>query len=895
MVSCNHVNTSSNRWILDSGATHHMTNNKEMMEEMVEVQDSPKINLPTAETSGIKGVGKVTLKSGIELKNVMWIPSFKQNLLSIHKLTRDSGCRVIIMENSCIIRDENTAAVIGVGRAEKGLYYLENETLKEMLGRIRESAKGRLSEIKGNKECSAMTAEAELGVPNSIQATKKLSGGALWHLRLGHASMSRIYKISELQGCKNLKEHDVCLVCPMARFTKLPFALNSGRAKMPFELIHVDIWGPYRVATRGGYKYFLTVVDDNSRVTWVNLLRLKSEAYSVIRNFVHMDENQFEGRVKVLRSDNGLEFEDYQCKELYNQFGIIHQRTCVDTPQQNGRAERRHRSILEMARALRFQASLPLCFWGDCVLAAVHITNRLPTSVLGDRSPYEVLFKQTPSYNHLKVFGCLALASNPSRKKDKFKCRGVPCVFLGYPQHQKGYKLLNLITNTMFVSRNVRFHENVFPYKLFRKGDGLRPDDDSSKRVSETCWSGESILESNEGDHVTQIEPVEDELAVNNDTDPNDIGDDQQPETETLTEERNIRRSAREHKKPQWHENYVMGHKSEVMSPTKILSVAQTQVSCYFSSLMSKMKNLKEPTSFKEAVKEKRWVDAMNEELEALEKNQTWTITHLPSGKTPIGCKWLYKVKYRPDGEIERYKSRLVILGNRQKPGIDYEETFAPVAKLTTVRSLLAIASIQGWSMHQMDVKNAFLHGELQETVFMKLPPGYSSIGDRIEVQSDYDTKQCSTELVCKLNKSLYGLKQAPRQWYAKLRHALEEYDFHQSKSDSSLFIKKTENSITVVLVYVDDLLVAGNSEEVIHSTKKFLTSQFSMKDLGGVRYFLGLEIDQSDKGIFLSQSKYTHDLLDNYGMTNCKPLKLPLDSHIKLTENMGTPLSDPQ
>ncbi|KAL2935775.1 Retrovirus-related Pol polyprotein from transposon RE1, partial [Bienertia sinuspersici] len=199
MVSCNHVSATTRRWILDSGATHHMTNNKEMMKEFIEVEDSPKISLPIGETSGIKGVGKVILKNGIELKNVMWIPSFKQNLLSIHKLTRDTGCKVIIMANCCIIQDENTSDV-GVGKVEKGLYYLENESLTEMLRKLKESAEGRLYEIKENHECSAMTVESELSVPNRIQGTKRMSGTELWHFRLGHAPYDRIHKIEGLQN-----------------------------------------------------------------------------------------------------------------------------------------------------------------------------------------------------------------------------------------------------------------------------------------------------------------------------------------------------------------------------------------------------------------------------------------------------------------------------------------------------------------------------------------------------------------------------------------------------------------------------------------------------------------------------------------------------------------------
>lgn len=257
-----------------------------------------------------------------------------------------------------------------------------------------------------------------------------------------------------------------------------------------------------------------------------------------------------------------------------------------------------------------------------------------------------------------------------------------------------------------------------------------------------------------------------------------------------------------------------MGNQALCDAPTKIEGVANTPVSNHFACLMATVDQEKELVHFKQAVKHKKWVQAMNEELEALEANKTWVITNLPPGKKAIGCKWLYKIKYKQDGSIERYKSRLVVLGNKQQAGIDFEETFAPVAKLTIVRSLLAIAFVYKWRIDQMDVKNAFLHGDLQETVYMKLPLGYKGIGDRISVQdAAIESNVGSSSQVCKLLKSLYGLKQAPRKWYAKLRGALLDLGFYQSQSDSSLFIHKVEDKITTVVVYVDDLLIARNDD----------------------------------------------------------------------------------
>lgn len=216
---------------------------------------------------------------------------------------------------------------------------------------------------------------------------------------------------------------------------------------------------------------------------------------------------------------------------------------------------------------------------------------------------------------------------------------------------------------------------------------------------------------------------------------------------------------------------------------------------------------------------------------------------------------------------------------------------------MATVRSLLAITAIENWFVDQMDVKNAFLHGELQENVYMKLPPGYQGIGHRIQVQSEGEIgkpQDHGSVKVCKLNKSLYGLKQAPRQWYQKLSSALHECGFVQSKCDYSLFIKHQNNQTTVILVYVDDMLIAGSNAEEIKQVKVFLSSKFHIKDMGALRYFLGIEVDRSSQGIFLSQRKYVHDLIKEYGMQKCRKLHLPLDSHLKLTADLGEPMECP-
>ncbi|KAH9718181.1 retrovirus-related pol polyprotein from transposon RE1 [Citrus sinensis] len=241
----------------------------------------------------------------------------------------------------------------------------------------------------------------------------------------------------------------------------------------------------------------------------------------------------------------------------------------------------------------------------------------------------------------------------------------------------------------------------------------------------------------------------------------------------------------------------------------------------------------------------------------------------LPPGKKPVGCRWIYTIKYKADGSIERYKARLVAKGYTQTYGIDYTDTFAPVAKINTIRILLSLAVNLDWPVQRFDVKNAFLHGDLFEEIYMDLPPRCSGT-ERLN------------QKVCKLKKSLYGLKQSPRAWFGKFTKAMIRFGYNQINSDHTLFIKKRQGKITALIVYVDNMVVTGNDEEETEALQKYLSRECEMKDLGALKYFLGIEVSRSKGGIFLSQRKYALDLLHEMGMTACQPIDTPIKEGLK-------------
>jgi hypothetical protein len=285
-----------------------------------------------------------------------------------------------------------------------------------------------------------------------------------WHYSLGHLSPSRL-KILHSNNpqifCDLLSLP--CTICPLARNKRLPFPHSVTSSVAIFDLIHCDIWGPYSVSSRAGHHYFLTIVDDYSRYTWIHLMKSKDQTRTHIQAFFHFIETQFSSKIKVLRLDNGPEF---AMSDFYSAKGVLHQLSCVESPQQNAMVERKHQHLLNVARSLRFQANLSLIFWGDCVSTAAYLINRIPTPHLSNISPYELLYQKPPSYDHFKVFGCLCYASTLSRNRKKIGPRAKPCMFLGYPFQQKGYKLFDLHSHSVFISRDVVFHESIFPFAI---------------------------------------------------------------------------------------------------------------------------------------------------------------------------------------------------------------------------------------------------------------------------------------------------------------------------------------------------------------------------------------------------------------------------------------------
>ncbi|GAU50785.1 hypothetical protein TSUD_192210 [Trifolium subterraneum] len=523
---------------------------------------------------------------------------------------------------------------------------------------------------------------------------------------------------------------------------------------------------------------------------------------------------------------------------------------------------------------------------------------RVPTPLLHNKSPYDLLFQTNPNLHEFKVFGSLVFASTLQSHRTKLDPRARKCIFLGYKSGVKGVVLYDILNKTIFLSRNVTHHEHIFP------------DQSSTPKVpwtyhTDSLSSPNPYINTPLSNSHDPTPPIDGDISLDNNrhqslspphssvlTSPSPTYNDISPSSTTSTlptdNSNTNTRPIRQRRAPLHLSDYVCNNSFSTSNEPIISGNTSkyplssfhslTQLSPSHKAYSMSITHCTEPQSYEEASKHENWLIAMKTELDALAKNCTWTLVELPPHIKPIGCRWVYKVKHKADGTIERYKARLVAKGYNQVEGIDYFETFSPVAKLTTVRTLLAIAAIKNWHLHQLDVNNAFLHGDLQEDVYMKVPDG---------VQCD------KPNLVCKLQKSLYGLKQASRKWYEKLTALLIIEGYTQAASDYSLFTLAKGDDFTALLVYVDDIILAGNSISEFDRIKAVLDAAFKIKNLGQLKYFLGLEVAHSKSGITISQRKYCLDMLKDSGLLGSKPAMTPMDTSIKLHSNAGIPYDD--
>uniref|UniRef100_A0A8R7JZD3 Retrovirus-related Pol polyprotein from transposon TNT 1-94 n=1 Tax=Triticum urartu TaxID=4572 RepID=A0A8R7JZD3_TRIUA len=478
---------------------------------------------------------------------------------------------------------------------------------------------------------------------------------------------------------------------------------------------------------------------------------------------------------------------------------------------------------MDMVRSMMAYSDLPLSFWGEALHTAVYLLNHSPSKAVRV-TPYELWKGRKPSLRHLAVWGCNAQIRIPSQLRTKLQSKSTPGIFIGYASGSNGYRFWDPQRK-----------------KLIESGDAVFLDQDTPRRAKRARV----------------------ELLV----EPEDIS---LPETEPLVQENNDasqstnsisnsmpRRSGRNTQPPAYLDEYFV----------------------FLGEVHSKIQNLEEePKSFKAALaspESNLWMEAMQEELNSMRKNNVWELVELPNNRKSIGSKWIFKRKLNATGQVDKYKARLVAKGFTQMEGVDFVETFSPVAKFTSIRIISALTAYYDLELHQMDVKTAFLNGMLEEEIYMNQPEGFVERGNEGKV--------------CKLNRSIYGLKQASRQWYILFDNAITSYGFSMTEGDHCIYFKIMGNKFVLLSLYVDDILIASNDKSTLMEVKTWLSSKFDMKDMGEASYVLGVEIrrDRRKRMLGLSQKAYLNNVLQRFSMENCKPVRVPILRGAKLSEEM--------
>ncbi|KAM2677793.1 hypothetical protein EV1_004297 [Malus domestica] len=488
-----------------------------------------------------------------------------------------------------------------------------------------------------------------------------------------------------------------------------------------------------------------------------------------------------------------------------------------------------------MARSMMAEKNIPVVFWAEAVGTAVYLQNRCPITSVKGKTPFEAFTGRKPGIKHLRMFGCICYTHIPSQLRKKFDEKARKGIFMGYGSCEKGYRVYDLQSKKIILSRSVVFNEDQ-------------------------CWSWE----------YRQVETPVMSLVFENQTHGGDV---QESPNETQVETAQSSQPSSSPTSASTSRSESLSQNSTPSStPVKLRSLEEIYARCHMSFV--------EPEDYQEAAHDQAWQEAMNAEIDMIEKNDTWQLVDRPTDKPVIGVRWVFKTKLNLDGTVQKHKARLVAKGYAQKPGIDYNETFAPVARLDTIRTLIALAAQKGWKLFQLDVKSAFLNGILEEEVYIEQPEGF-------EVKN-------ACHKVYKLRKALYGLKQAPRAWYSEIDAYLTSCNFIRSTSEATLYTKSDEEGgILIVSIYVDDIVYTGSSKTLLSEFKMEMMQKYEMSDLGLLHHFLGMGILQTENGVFIHQSKYAKSLLVRFGLEDCKPVSIPLPTGEKLKKVDGSELAD--
>jgi hypothetical protein len=861
--------------LVDSGCTNYMIKDRDLF---VDLDESRKGIVGSADSeSTIEGRGNVKFKvqdargdiKEIELKDALFVPSYSRNLVSVAKLKK-SGVSVRFDDDD----------------------YLETRC--------------------GTK--FPLIADEELFIwklvdndRNQREQIAMASSLKTWHERLGHNNIENLRQLPNLVFGMEISSSNFesCRECNLQKATRKPVSKDVGtRAETKLDIVHVDVLGPIETESRDGHKYAIGFVDSWSRYVTVYFMKTRDEVPDKIEKYFAEV-----GTPKTLVTDGAREFTSRYMEQMCRRRGVRQEISAPYTPEENGKIERIWGTVVGMSRCILATAGLGKEYWTYALNHAFYIKNRILHSGIGI-TPFELYNGKKPDLRDLKTFGCLCYVFIEKQFRKKFDARANEAIFLGYDGNSKTVIFGTLEENgelKIKKSRNVKFNETITYMKRHKSED--------EGQISWTSFNAPTRreLERSEQDSINQQENIENNtnetdidepsLETQSETNVNNTEENTETSTNSINAQsetidlgnnvmRNIPAQHNADIQQTIHNTTTTNTMEEENEET--LSRNEVRVSSFGRTLKPNVRhrdyipwdeiddeeigmNSEEiPRGAKTALKDDKWKKAMEDEYNSLIDNNVWHLVPKTKDTIPVTGKWCFTHKYGPDGQITRYKARYVARGFSQVQGRDYEETYSPTVRYTTIRTILALAAQRGMSLHQMDIKTAYLNAKVDEDIYLEQPVGFEQKGKNGE------------ELVCKLDKSLYGLKQSGRNWHNELKSFLITRGFKQAEYDSCLFTKKNQNGkMDFILVWVDDLILCSDSETFAIEFKKAIETRYKISEFSELHWFLGMNIavDRQKNEIRINQKKYINNILEKHGMEDCKPVSTPAIENTKLTK----------
>lgn len=848
---CHNVNTNVNGVItlLDSGASDHCFVDRSLFSKYQMFSPPRKGNSAGKDsTFTIEGTGTVEftmivegVHSRIVLSDVLHTPHLRSNLVSVSKLVSKGMSVGFDGEMARVKKSGNTTVLTAVKKS--GLYVV-------------------------------VTTDSSRPEAHISQSKRQAVAFDIWHRRLGHAGADTIKRMIkgnlvdgvEVVGPTEMKA--LCEDCIYGTHTTHPFPDSSSTETEALQRVYIDIWGPSPVQSAGGSKYFMLIVDGATSYRSVHFLSNKSAdaTLNVFKEFHRQAERQTGKTLRRVRVDMGREWFNASWDTYVKEHGIVLDFTTPYAHQQNGKAERSMRTLLDTARTMLADSGLPQKFWADAVHTAVYIRNFIPNARTPNVIPAESWTQQRQDISHLRPFGSVAYAHIPTEvSPSKLSPRSVKLVLVGY-YDRTGYKLLDRSTGAAFKSRDVIFEESQPHYST----DPIvtYPNDDAGATPSRSSAIAPRPK------HISSLHPGSTTAPT-----PTTPIPAVPPQPATV---------------PQSHISPVPSDSEDEVSEAIIpgddapIAVRKPKREVKLSSRMKEsLEYLNRPTAsmvsaftvddsavpatFKQAMlRPDLWMEPMLKELAVMKEKSVFRLVPRPRNKNVVKSRWVFANKFDENGNIVTRKARLVAKGFTQILGEDYDETYTSVARLESVRLVCAVAASLGLRLWQVDFVSAFLNSENSFEVYMEPPPGFDEGGDQVWL----------------LLKTLYGTMQGAHDWAQTLERAYQGHGYYTSKADPQVRFKVVDNELTLTSTWTDDILGASSTELGENRAKEELGSSYEIKDLGTARFILGMKIEHNDTdgSITLSQRAYCERMLERFSMKEATPRRTPLPASVTLS-----------